>query len=484
MIHMKTVKYFLIAALGLFLWGCSEDVMDEINKDVNNATTADAFAMLPDVLLKTAVTTSATDLAWYATAYIEHSAGQWAQHHDEDRRLTMNATSKFNNHWNGLYDILNILKVIRERCAPGGPEENNTHALGIAQILTGYNLAVLTDFWGEVPWSEAIQGAGNMKPKFDNQSTLYSDAVIFKFFDDGIANLQAAAATAGSPNAGAFDYIYAGNNARWIKLAYSMKARYHMRLTNRDAAAHTKALAAIALGFADATDNMMFNKYIAGNTKQNPWFTFSVERSHLCVSQTLFNIMNVRNDPRRDIYFTKVSGNFNPAPSGGADRVQGGVYSQSLITSAGQIRPTPIMTFHELKFIEAEARERANQPDADVRTALQAAIRANFIFHGSTQAAADAYFTAEVDARLTANPLQEIMIQKYIAMYEFEAMEAYHDYRRTGIPTLNNPFNATVGFPNRLPYGNSEESNNPDNFIVLDVLADKVWWAGGAELGK
>lgn len=482
MIHMKTVKYFLIAALGLFLWGCSEDVMDDINKDLNNATTADAFAMLPDVLLKTAVTTSATDLAWYATAYIEHSAGQWAQHHDEDRRLTMNATSKFNNHWNGLYDILNILKVIRERCAPGGPEANNTHALGIAQILTAYNLAVLTDFWGEVPWSEAIQGGGNMKPKFDNQSVLYSDAVIFKFFDDGIANLQAAvAAGATAPNAGAFDYIYAGNNARWIKLAYSMKARYHMRLTNRDANASTKALTAAALGFADASDNMMFSKYIAGNTKQNPWFTFSVERTHLCVSETLFDIMDARNDPRMDLYFSKISGNFNPAPSGGADRVQGGTYSESLITKNGQIRATPIMTFHELKFIEAEARQRTG---GDFTTPLQAAIRASFVYHGSTAAAADTYFTAEVAPLLAANALQEILIQKYIAMYEFEAMEAYHDYRRTGIPTLNNPFNVTVGFPNRLPYGNSEESNNPDNFIVLDVLTDKVWWAGGAELGK
>ena len=482
---MKTVKYFLIAALGLFLWGCSEDVMDEINKDVNNATTADAFAMLPDVLLKTAVTTSATDLAWYASAYIEHSAGQWAQHHDEDRRLTMNATSKFNNHWNGLYDILNILKVIRERTSPGGPEENNTHALGIAQILTGYNLAVLTDFYGEVPWSEAIQGAGNMKPKFDNQSVLYSDAVIFKFFDDGIANLQAAvAAGATAPNAGAFDYIYGGNNARWIKLAYSMKARYHMRLTNRDADASTKALAAIANGFADATDNMRFNKYIAGVNKQNPWFTFSVERSHLCVSETLFDIMDSRTDPRMDVYFSLVGGDFKPAPSGNADRVQGGFYSESLITKNGQIAPTPIMTFHELKFIEAEARQRAGQPIANVKTALRTAIQESFKFHGLTAADADDYFDDEVNDLVDANALQEVLIQKYIAMYEFEAMEAYHDYMRTGIPTLNNPYNATVGFPNRLPYGNSEESNNPDNFIEVDVLTDKVWWAGGAEFGK
>lgn len=482
MIHMKTLKYFLLAVFSVFIWSCSEDVMDEINKNVNDATTADAFAILPDVLLKTAVTTAATDLAWYASAYIEHSAGQWAQHHDTDRRLTMNATSNFNNHWNGVYDILNLLKIIREKCSPGGSEENNKHALGIAQILTAYNLSVLTDFWGEVPWTEAIQGAGNLKPKFDNQSFIYGDDVIFKYITDGIANLQAAiAGGTTAPNAGIFDYIYTGNNAKWIKFGYSLKARLHMRLSQRDVNASTKAIDAIALGFADATDNFMFAKYIAGNTKQNPWFTFRVERSHLCVSTTLFNIMNTRNDPRRDLYFTKIAGVFVPAPSGGADRVQGGRYSESLITFNGQIRPTPVMTFHELKFIDAEARQRTG---GDFTTPLRAAVRASFAFHGSTAVIADAYFDAEVVPRLAATPLNEILIQKYIAMYEFEAMEAYHDYRRTGVPTLNNPFNISVGFPHRLQYGNSEESNNPDNFIELDVLTAKVWWAGGAELAK
>lgn len=480
---MKTLKYFLIATFAVFIWGCSEDIMDEINKNVNDASSASAFAILPDVILKTAITSNATDLPWYASMYIEHSAGQWAQHHDADRRLTLNATSGFNNHWNGMYDILNMLRIIREMCAPGGPEENNKHALGIAQILTAYNLAVLTDFWGEVPWTEAISGAANMKPKFDKQSFIYSDDVIFKFITDGIANIEAAvAAGPTSPNAGTFDYIYNGNNARWIKFGYSLKARLHMRLTQRDTNASTKALAAITNGFADATDAAMFNKYSAGATKQNPWYTFKLERTHLCVSSTLFNLMNTRNDPRMDLYFTKIGGAFVPAPPGGANRVQGGTYSESRITAEGQLRATPLMTFHELKFIEAEARQRAGQPIANVKTALQAAIRASFIFHGSTQAAADAYFTAEVDARVDANALNEILIQKYIAMYEFEASEAYHDYRRTGVPTMNNPFNASVGFPNRLQYGNSEESNNPTNFIVLDVFESKVWWAGGTEL--
>lgn len=479
---MKTLKFILIALLTVSLWSCSEDIMDDINKNVNDAASADAFAILPDAILKSAWTANGTDLAWYASAFIEHSAGQWAQHHDADRRLGLAATSHFNNHWNGMYDILNMLRVIRERCAPGGPEENNKQALGIAQILTAYNLAVLTDFWGDVPWSEAVQGAANMKPKFDKQSVIYQD--IFKFLDDGIATLQADIASPG-PQAGVFDYIYAGNNAKWIKAANSLKARYHMRLSQRDGDASTKALAALANGFAGADEAFMFAKYAATATGENPWYQFRFDRSHICVSTTLFNLMNDRNDPRMAVWFSVVGEGYNPAPPGEAERVQGGTYSESLITynpnsiPACRTRPTPIMSFHELKFIQAEALQRTG---GNFTTALQDAIRASFVFHGLTAEAADAYFTSDVAARLTANPLQEIMIQKYIAMYEHEATEAYHDYRRVRIPTLFNPNNQTVGFPERNQIGLSEESSNPENFIELNIYTDKVWWAGGNEL--
>jgi hypothetical protein len=481
--NMKTHKYLFIAIFAIFLWGCNEDTMDDINKDVNTASAVNAFALLPDATLKTVVTASATDLAWYASKWIEHSAGQWAQSHDNDRRIGMNTTSSYNNHWNGMYYIQLILKNIIELCSPGGPEENNKHALGIAQVLTAYNLAMITNFWGEAPWSEALQGAQFMKPKYDKQSILYSDAGIFGYLTDGIANLEAAKEQGSDgPNAGIFDYIYAGNNDKWIMAAYSLKARYHMQLTQKDNDASSKALAALANGFASAADALIFNKYEASTGRDNPWFQFMGERSHLAASSTIFDLMDSRSDPRIVQYFSTVSGAYNPAPPGEAERVQGGVYSESLITANGRTAATPLMTFHELKFIEAEARQRDGQSLDNVKTALRAAITANFVYHGLTADAAGEYFDNVVDSRVTADALEEILIQKYIASYEFESIVAYNDYRRTGVPTLHNPHNVTVGFPNRLPYANSEESNNPDNFIAVDVLTQKVWWAGGSEL--
>ena len=191
--------------------------------------------------------------------------------------------------------------------------------------------------------------------------------------------------------------------------------------------------------------------------------------------------MTTRVDPRIPDYFLQVGGVYNPAPNGTATQTQGGIYSTSAKTASGRTAATPLMTYHELKFIEAEAKFRTS--DATWQTSLQQAIEANFAFCGLTTAAGTAYFNTQVVPLLTAgNELKEILTQKYIALYEYEAIEAYNDYRREpSFLTLNNPFNASVGFVWRFAYPTSEESSNSANIPDISIYSNKVWWAGGSE---
>ncbi len=259
-----------------------------------------------------------------------------------------------------------------------------------------------------------------------------------------------------------------------------MKARYYLRLSQVDNGAAANALGVIGNGLSAIGDNFEFGAYEESATAENPWYQFLSDRTHLSASQTLFNLMDDRNDPRIPAYFTMIGDTvYNPAPSGSAVENQGGMYSTSLITENGATTPTPLMTYHELKFIEAEAKLRTG--DNTWQTSLQEAVEANFDYHGVDGAAA--YFTDEVVPRLTAgNELNEILTQKYIGFYEFEATEAYNDYRRVpAFLTLNNPNNATTGFVWRFPYGISEVSSNPDNIPDVDIFTDKTWWSGGEE---
>lgn len=453
--------------------------MDDINKDRDNALTMSAQSELPDAILKTAVETTGSDIAWYATVFIEHSAGTWGQSNEADKRIGQESGSVMNNSWNQLYDLLMILDDIIKKTDPETGDDNNPYVRGIAQILTAYNLAVLTDMWGQVPWTEALKGAANLQPVFDKQSDIYPK--IMSLLDEGIATMNTVTTFSATG-----DYIYGGTastaKSKWIKAANALKARYSLRLSNVDNTAASKALAAIAAGaIASNADNFVFARYEATATGENPWFQFLNDRSHLSVSKTLYDQMVLRTDPRISAYFLQIEGAYNPAPNGIATQTQGGVYSTSAKTGNGRTAATPLMTYHELKFIEAEAKFRIS--DATWQTSLQQAIEANFQFHGLTAAAGTAYYNAEVLPRLTAgNEIKEILMQKWIAMYEFEAIEAYNDYRRVpSFLTLNNPFNNSVGFVWRFSYPTSEESSNSANIPDVNIYTDKIWWAGGSE---
>ena len=91
---MKKSKIYLLIILlpALFAISCSEEIMDEINQERNSALTTGANNMLPAVLVRTAFETAGTDIAWYASTYIEHNSGQWGQHYDAERRLSQQSS--------------------------------------------------------------------------------------------------------------------------------------------------------------------------------------------------------------------------------------------------------------------------------------------------------------------------------------------------------------------------------------------------------
>ncbi len=468
---MKKNKLLYVAfAATLLLGGCSEGLMDTINQERNNATDMTSKNLLPSVEVRTAFQTTGTDYAWYASIYIEQSAGTWGQQNAADQRIAQNDASIFNNNWVSSYSILNTCKIIEDKCGYGGVEYPNFTVLGIAEVFDAYNLAVLTDLFGDVPYTDALKGAANFQPKFDKSQDIYP--IVQAKLDSAIAHL-----TIGGNSPGQKDYIYGGNTASWIRAAWSLKARYYMRLANVDAQASNKALSCMANAFTSNADGFIFNNYDPNtSTLWSPWFQFYYDRSGLAAGMNLDSLMVKRNDPRIPYYFDLESG-VEFAPNGTADQTQGGIYYFSFNTEDPGA-PTPIMTYHELLFIKAEA--EFNTGDGGWQTTLQQAIESNFVYHGLTSGEADTYFTNDVLPRLTAgNELNELYTQKYIGYYEAEAIEAYNDYRRTGVPAMTNPNNltATGGFVNRYPYGLSDVSSNGANTPQVNVYTDKLFWA-------
>lgn len=480
---MRKILYILASVTLVFAtWSCSEDIMDDINKNVNDPTDVGSNLIITNTMVRSAFSITASDLAFYASIYIEHATGIWNQANNADKRTgePISATT-YNNSWNAIYQNLNALNIIIEKTSEGGSEEGNFTTLGIAQTLMAYNLAILTDLFGNVPLTEALQPGFIFAPAVDSQESVYNE--ISGLLDAAIANFDE---TSAFPELGTQDVIYGGNKDRWKQFAYGLKARYTMRLSlhNPD---YSSVISFANQSFTSPAEQAQLD--YNGSSTMSPFYRFFTDRDYLGASESLHNKLVERDDPRDTIFWITHpdADEFLFAPNGTAREAQG-LYAVSALSNA--TAPTYLLSFHELEFLKAEAYVRQNNLDS-AATSLERAITAAFLKDniGLTAEDAETYFEQSVMSRFNSNPLAEVMNQKYIAFFEEEAVEAYNDYRRLvamgdNVIELENPMNDLNQFPQRFTYGSSDVTTNANIRSAYGdgtyVYTENVWWAGGS----
>ncbi|MDR3269519.1 MAG: SusD/RagB family nutrient-binding outer membrane lipoprotein [Tannerella sp.] len=511
----QTVAAFALIAFATA--GCSEDRMDAINKRNDNPLDVPAKFLITDVLTSTAFNTVGGDFSFYASVYMEHETGIYHQmYHAETRNGEPAAPATYDHMWSATYVNIKNAKIVIAKCLEeGGADYGNDVTLGVAEVMLAYNAAVLTDLFGDVPFTEAgeINPDGTpkyMQPRIDRQEDIYR--AVFDLLDEAIIHFNGS--DAGVTGAlGDRDLIYEGNKRFWRQAAYGLKARYTMRLLGRSAYPAVdleNIISYVDHSFTNAAEELKFNHY-DGDSNVNPLFGFNYSREALGASQSLFNKFVACKDPRINRYFSdgmKIitdpdevipAPNGNPIPS-----LQGEIYDRSSVTFS-LVAPTQLLSYHELLFLKAEALSRLNHSDAEAAlkeavmaafanldVSIGASVNSYFEFFEDYELGAEAagnYFDTEVAARFHTAPLQEIMLQKYLAFAgaSGESIEAYNDYRRLkylreNFISLANSHNATL-FPHRFSYGASDVvANNAVKNACGDgsyVYTEPVWWAGG-----
>jgi len=127
------------------------------------------------------------------------------------------SAQSFNNAWGHAY---NDILIDIENLLPLAEENDLQFHLGIAKVIQGYVLISLVDFWGDIPWSEALD-SDNFNPSIDNGEEVYDIAL--GILDDAIADL-------GNATGQVNDLYYPGLTAderadRWIRVANTIKMK-------------------------------------------------------------------------------------------------------------------------------------------------------------------------------------------------------------------------------------------------------------------
>jgi starch-binding outer membrane protein, SusD/RagB family len=368
----------------------------------------------------------------------------------------------FDDPWGNMF-VFTMVQVrdVQAKAAALG----NTNALGAAQVLEAYMMGTAAALWGDIPYRNAWKGLDNANPAFDPQTQVFDDVITL--LDNAITNL--------TPNAGNFpgELLGGTTNAKWIRIANSLKARYLLYKKNYAAAA-----AAAALGVTTSADHLRILHGSSNGVDRNIYYDFMIRQraGYMGGNTFLRNMMTNRANAktsdlaRRDVYYSSTSP-FAPRTT------SGGYFA----TDAS----FPLVTSWETNLIRAEAEALAGNSISNAALAALNAHRAVLRAAYTTGTYTD-YVIADFDATTgienngsngaIVTPLQafvrEVREEKYIALYGM--IEVFNEIRRTNNPFGLTPVGGVSSLPQRFLYSQNEINSNTSAPNPIPGISDKT----------
>jgi len=456
----------------IVMFGCSKRIDDfgDMNINPNSTPIPVTKALLTNVLADIGGTAASVTPGLYCQYF--------AQTQYPDASLYFLPQNDFDGYYYGsLYDLQNIINVNSDAKykAVAMLNGSNANQIAIARILKAYYFWIVTDLWGDVPYSQALLGKSDVA--YDKQSTIYPALM---------AELKAAVGQfdVGTPILG--DIIYAGNTAKWTKFANSLRMLMALRLSKVDPTNGKAQFAeALATGkFIDASaDNFKVN--YPGGSFNSPFYNMYNGRKDQGVSSFITNMQASTSDPRAAVFGSSTVGVPYGLPRDMATSFINANPTWAYIlksTKRANNSSVTVMSSAQIKLARAEAAQ-LGWTSEDAATLYAAGVKENMTDWGVfDQTSYDAYMS--VVALDGTNNLKKINTEYYLAVYP-NGNEGFSSWRRTGYPVLTpTPYavNVSKQIPRRYMYGSREISTNLKNVTAAgaaysDNSADgHVWW--------
>jgi hypothetical protein len=479
-----------------------------INTNPNSLPTA-----TPSYVFTNALNTTATNMVT-PNEIGSYWAGHWSQ---SNSYIQTNSTFAYMftngdfNFWDGFYDNLQDYQYVID----GADAQNQKFLKGPAKVMKAMIFQYLVDMYGNIPYSDALKATGSLAPKFDNQKDIYE--ALIKLLDEAIVDLKANAFTSAFTGS---DIVFGGNITKWTQFANSLKLRiliHQSRIAGRDAYIIPEINKIVTEGSGFITNSEVGvggpSFFVNTDGKINPFYDrwgYSAAGAVRSLgryprgTQFFINGLKQTADTFRlkRLFYAKggegstpgvsaandTIGNYLGVPFGAGSGYTAGNVSAigpAFITKGASAKPIVLMTASEVQFLLAEAKQRF--PTVNLSGTAQSyyeeGVKQSFRALGATSTQAAALLIgglSDVDWTASANKLQAIAIQKWIALAGFNGLEAWTEYRRTNLP--NTPQSIVVTDskrPLRLFYPATELGSNTANVTkegVIDVFATRIFW--------
>lgn len=438
---MKTIEKLLIVTIFLFFVGCSDinqSFTDGYHENPNDPT---------DAPLESIFTASQAAMMVFQEGHSARLANMWTQHATGGERqyggyYTYNITGDalaFGGVWSLVYtDVLSNLRLIQEK---GKESEDVENILAVSKIIEAVTIGTVTSLWGDVPYSQAVNSTKNQTPDIDNQQDIYND--VQQLLDEAIVSLE------NNPQnlVESIDiYSYNGDSNKWLKAAYTLKARFYIHTGNYESAIEA---AENGIQAVDGSEDLNFIHGTTYNGNMNLWYShLEIDRvGYLTATENhAYPLMENRQtnktneSGRMSFFYTEDGTDLNTNATG--------AFAQDADYS--------FLTAAETYLILAEANQRLGATTKALSFLNKAREYNQIKYPNSTYSSlTDSDFESDEDI------LQEIFDETYLSL--ISQIEVFNfcrriDYQVTGLE----PVSAQDNFPERFLYPNSEQNANPN----------------------
>ncbi len=519
-------------SIGALLLSCTDD-LDTLNTDPTraSATTFDANLLLPNVEYSYVNANAGYNGAilfqsMWVQILASTTSGAANYYSNGDKYvISSNTNAYLASNWNLNYQAASYAYEMEQLTRDRPALANLNNVAVIMQVLA---IASITDTYGDVPYTQALQGkAGTTLPAYDTQESIYRSM---------LSRLETATAALSTATPGPTNdaFPYKGDVTKWKKFGYSLMLKLAMRLTKVDpTAAKTYAEKAAAGGVFAGIDD---DAYVIADDPRGFTNANGAALSTLADiyqvrwSKPMIDYLKATNDPRLGVVAEVPAdglaanqaltgtGNSTPAaqlglPNGydlnggvtdisrspgypggtgaGADATPIGRYSRPTAIYRNRSAPLFVLTYAETELLLAEAVTRGFAVGGTAAAHYQNGVVAGMLAlsrYGATISAATATAYAVANPLVTANALQQINEQYWATtglLLNFN--EAWNNWKRSGFPALT-PVNYVGNFsggviPRRQPYPTGEASLNTANYTTAtgrltggDNWVSRSWW--------
>ncbi|MCH7400311.1 SusD/RagB family nutrient-binding outer membrane lipoprotein [Belliella kenyensis] len=389
--------------------------------------------------------------------------------------------------WRNWYLQLTDIKDIYNKA-----EETRTNGFetfkGLSRVLEAWTFSLLTDMFGDIPYTEANQGRiGNVTPVFDPQRDVYFG--LFELLEEANTLLSTSGNLPG--NLTEYDPLYQGNALLWRKFGNSIYLRLLLRASGKAEVNAAQKIREIIENpsqypiFTNPTESAILPLGSQQPLTSAFWnfrdFDFNGDKGY---TEFFINNLNSWQDPRLPIWSTMASGIYAGIPSGWSS----GQIPERQSTLQVGLKTDPrmgnIINHAEVQFILAES-------------ALKGYINGNpKDYYESGIISALAHWDLEAPDGFLNRPflaweedwtfdekMDAILKQKYFALF-FTDFQQWYEHRRTGHPVLipgdgmlnGGRMPARFGYPINVQALNAKNYNEALQRMGPDNINTKVWW--------